>query len=163
MQEEYLSLLEYEKLIIEQDINTYLGLLGKSYILESRIKSLDKVKLKQEYLKSKGRPCELYDIDDIIGFRISADTKEDLFLIEAFLESTFFYKYPMVKFVDFYAHPKETGYKAFNVFFMSHNGIRFEIQMMTKEMRIWTNKTHAEHDNRKYGKIISTKKINTNF
>ncbi len=157
MQEEYLYLLESEKSLIEQDLNTYLGLLGKSYILESRIKSPDKVKLKQDYLRSKGRPCEICDVDDIIGFRISTETDEDLFFIEAFLESTLFYTYPMVKFVDFYAHPKETGYKAFNIFFISHHGVRFEVQMMTKEMRMWTNKTHEEHDKMKYEKVRDAK------
>lgn len=152
-EEEYLNLLESEKSLIEQELNNNLGLLGKNYTLESRIKDIEKVRIKQEYLKIKGRPHKLTDVDDIIGFRISAENDEDLFLIKAFLEGTFFCIYEMVKIVDFYANPKDTGYKAFNIFFVSPRGIRFEIQMMTNEMKRWTNETHQEHDRRKYGKI----------
>lgn len=149
-EDDYFKFLESEKLLIEQEINNYLGLLGKKYVLDSRIKSPEKIRIKQEYLKRKGRPYNLTDIDDIIGFRISTETDNDLLLIEAFLEGTFFYTYQMVKFVDFYSKPKETGYKAFNIFFISHHGIHFEIQMMTERMRDWTNSTHIEHDIRKY-------------
>lgn len=156
-EEEYLNLLESEKMLIEHEINEYLKLLGKKYTLDSRIKNLEKVRTKQKYLKMKGRPHELFDVDDIIGFRISADTDEDLFSIEAFLEGTIFYTHNMVKFVDFYANPKETGYKAFNIFFISSHGVRFEIQMMTEDMKKWTNDTHLEHDIRKYGRIRGMK------
>lgn len=151
-EDDYFKFLEFEKLLIEQEINNYLGLLGIKYVLDSRIKSLEKIKIKQEYLKRKGRPCDLTDVYDIVGFRISTETEDDLLLIEAFLEGTIFYTYQMIKFVDFYFKPKDTGYKAFNIFFISHHGIHFEIQLMTENMKKWTNSTHLEHDIRKYGR-----------
>lgn len=153
LEDEYLALLENEKTLIEEEISKYLKIFGKKYVLDSRIKNPEKVRIKQEYLRIKGRPNKITDIDDIIGFRISAENDEDLLSIKAFLERTLFCEYEMVKCVDFYSKPKETGYKAYNIFFISTHGICFEIQMMTEDIRKWTNSTHKEHDIRKYGRI----------
>jgi len=57
---------------------------------------------------------------------------------------------------NFFNNPKSTGYKAFNCFY-DNWAFNTEIQMMTKEMRDWTNATHNEHNKRKYGDILTRK------
>ena len=33
----------------------------------------------------------------------------------------------------------------------NYNGVNTEIQVMTKEMKLWTNQTHDEYNSQKYG------------
>ena len=84
----------------------------KHFILESRIKSVDKIKLKYKLQIKKGLSGNANGlVPDIIGFRISVDSEDE---------------------VDF------------------SDEIPFEIQIMTEQMRDWTNKTHLEYDEEKY-------------
>ena len=84
----------------------------KPFLLESRIKSVDKIKLKYKLQIKKGLSGNANGlVPDIIEFRISVDSEDE---------------------VDF------------------SDEIPFEIQIMTEQMRDWTNKTHLEYDEEKY-------------
>ncbi len=150
MKEEYLEdIARLEAYEMEEILKKFLDtFFGKDYILEFRIKSLAKMKLKQKLYAERKGSCELEDIPDIIGFRIAVDREDDVHelmdLICRFLHPT--------RVVNFFNNTY-TDYKAYNIFFEDIE-INTEIQVMTKEMRDWTNMTHKEHDERKYGSVL---------
>ncbi|MCM1052372.1 MAG: RelA/SpoT domain-containing protein [Ruminococcus sp.] len=156
MKEEYLEELAYlEAYEMQEILKSFLDTkYDKDYILEFRIKSLDKIKLKQRLYAMRYGYFELLDVPDIIGFRIAIDTEEDVQLIASLID----YYFRPTRIVDFFEKPKETGYKAYNYFFENEE-IGTEIQIMTKEMRDWTNSTHEEHDERKYGAVLERTKV----
>lgn len=153
VKEEYLENLFF--LEIEEIKDTLINILnqsGISYQLEFRVKSLEKIRQKQLLFKERSKPCSLFDVPDILGFRISVDSESDVYRIFALLNDYF----EPSRVIDFFNNPKSTGYKAFNCFY-DNWAFNTEIQMMTKEMRDWTNATHDEHNKRKYGDILTRK------
>ncbi len=127
----------------------------QDYILECRLKSKEKIHIKQQFLIQKYPDSEefLKDISnmpDIVGFRISVDSLEDVKEIAKVLSSNAdFYKE-----LNYYEKPKESGFRAIVLQFWSDvSGFRYEIQLMTKEMRMWVNHTHRDYDEEKYGVI----------
>ena len=82
----------------------------------------------------------------------SVDSESDVYRIFALLNDYF----EPSRVIDFFNNPKSTGYKAFNCFY-DNWAFNTEIQIMTKEMRDWTNATHDEHNKRKYGEILTRK------
>lgn len=125
---------------------------GVPYQMEFRVKSLEKIHQKQLLFKERNQSCELFDVPDILGFRISVDTERDVYKVFALLNDYF----EPIRVVDFFNNPKSTGYQAFNCFY-DNWAFNTEIQIMTKEMRDWTNATHDEHNKRKYGEILTRK------
>ena len=120
----------------------------KPYILDSRVKNINKLKKKQLYLSDiYNYPVELFDIPDIVGFRISVPTEEDVVEVSKIVKD----KLLPTRLVDYFNKPRETGFKAFLYYFQDCK-INTEIQIMTEEMMEWTNATHEEHNIRKYGK-----------
>lgn len=101
---------------------------GQDYILECRIKSMEKIKLKQELYRERYGDFSLFDVPDIIGFRISVDTEEDVGKVMSLILNS----YRPTRIIDFFNNPKSTGYKAYNVFF-ENLIINTEIQVMTKK------------------------------
>ena len=155
IKEEYLeelAFLEMEE--IKDELIAFLNTLDISYELENRVKSLTKIHQKQELYSERSNPVDLFDIPDIIGFRISVNTEEDVVRIFSILNKYFV----PFRIIDFFNNPKFTGYKAFNCFYDIW-GFKTEIQIMTKDMRDWTNATHDEHNERKYGDIIRDRKL----
>lgn len=128
---------------IKNFLNTYYD---KPYILDSRVKSLDKLRLKQSLMSQKlGYAVELTDLPDIIGLRISVENEQDVEemseLIKILLPD---------KVMDYFNKPKENGFKAY-LYYFEKVELNVEIQIMTMRMREWTNVTHEEHDIQKYG------------
>lgn len=153
IKEEYLeelAFLEMEE--IKEVLNNLLSNCGFSYELECRVKSLDKIHQKQTLYEERNKPSTLNDIPDIIGFRISIESEEEVIRIFSLINSHF----KPIRVVDFFNYPKVTGYKAFNCFYDNWT-FKTEIQIMTKEMRDWTNATHEEHNKRKYGDVIRSR------
>lgn len=151
IKEEYLeelAFLEMEE--IKFEIMNILSNYGKSYTLDCRVKTLEKIHQKQLLYQERNKPCTLDDIPDIIGFRIAVETQEEVIRIYTLINSIFEPK----RVVDFFNYPKSTGYKAFNCFY-GNWAFGTEIQIMTKEMRDWTNATHEEHNKLKYGDIMT--------
>ena len=148
---EELAFLEMEEIKIE--IMNILSQYDKPYILDMRVKSLDKIHQKQALYSERNKPSSLDDIPDIIGFRIAVDSEEEVIRIYNLINSIF----SPVRVIDFFNCPKDTGYKAFNCFY-DRWGLNTEIQIMTKDMRDWTNTTHEEHNQRKYGDILVRQK-----
>lgn len=150
VKEEYLeTLFSLEIEEIKDSLINILSQSGISYQLDFRVKSLDRIHQKQLLFKERNRPCELFDIPDILGFRISVDSKADVYSIFALLNTCF----EPSRVVDYFNSPKSTGYQAFNCFY-DNWAFNTEIQIMTNEMRDWTNATHDEHYKMKYGDII---------
>lgn len=150
IKEEYLeelAFLEMEE--IKEVLNNLLSNCGFSYELECRVKSLDKIHQKQALYEERNVPSTLNDIPDIIGFRISVENEEEIIRIYELINRFF----NPIRVIDFFNRPKQTGYKAFNCFY-DNWAFPTEIQIMTKEMREWTNATHEEHNKRKYGDIL---------
>lgn len=143
---EYLNIVLSEKERIKEILLDFLyRQFGKHFTLEERIKSIDKIKMKQQLIGND----DIHAIGDIIGFRISVDSDGDVLkLISIF--NKWIDKERMI--FDYFNRPKETGFKAYLIQFRN-NFIPYEIQIMTKKMRDWTNKTHAEHDKRKYNNL----------
>ncbi len=124
-----------------------------SYEVEARVKSLDKLKQKLALYSSMGvENPTLIDIPDIIGFRISLDNEAEVIKMINLINN--FAEYHRT--IDNFTYPKETGFKAF-AFYYNCFGFNTEIQIMTKNMRNWTNKTHKEYDNKKYGNLSRTR------
>ena len=151
IKEEYLEELAFlemeeikEMLIKFLDNNYYLP-----YILESRVKSISKLKQKLQLHISRGITGEnVVDILDIIGFRISVDNEDEVINMVNLMQR--FASYLRLK--DQFNNPRSTGFKAFSYYYDCF-GFNTEIQIMTKDMREWTNGTHKKHDERKYGLI----------
>lgn len=119
---------------------------GKPYTLDKRVKSTDKLKLKQGLLSNKrGYLVPIEELPDIVGFRISVENDKDVEIVSEII------KYFMLpdRVVDFFNKPKDTGFKAYLYYFKNFE-VNTEIQIMTKKMKEWTNETHDEHNKRKY-------------
>ncbi len=129
---------------------------GKPFLLESRIKSVDKIKLKQKLQIKKGYVGSINClVPDIIGFRISVDCEQDIEDVKKIFSQNwndFGERICMV--FDYIKNPKSSGFKAitlqYRVVSDFSREIPYEIQIMTKQMRDWTNKTHLEYDKKKY-------------
>ena len=120
----------------------------KPYMLESRIKSKESMLLKRDYLeKNSGHPVELTDLPDIIGFRISVDDDDSVLQLSERIKIILCPD----RVIDYYSNPKDSGFKAISCYF-TDIGINMELQIMTKQMRNWTNETHEEYKIRKYMK-----------
>lgn len=147
MNEENLQILARKNLNkIEKIIKEHLSNYDKTYLLESRVKSPYKIRLKQGWLKNLGKPYEFSDINDIIGFRICVENEQEVENITKYFSDNF----NEIDRVDYFNNPKQNGFKAYLLYF-SEDKIEFEIQFMTLEMLDFTNLTHDEHDELKYG------------
>lgn len=119
---------------------------AKPYILDCRVKTIEKMKLKQTlFLEKYGYQVELTELPDIVGFRISVENEED---VEEVSELVKGYLAPS-RVNDYFNNPGEDGFKGF-LYFLEVFGLNTEIQVMTTRMMEWTNATHDEHDKRKY-------------
>ncbi len=121
----------------------------KPYEEESRIKSENGLLRKQEKIPEYYKD-NISKIPDVLGFRISLPSDEDCPFVAKLIEE--FLK-PHTLF-DMFNNPKPTGFKAF-LYHISTEKVNIEIQIMTYQMRDWTNATHAEHEMRKYGSVLS--------
>ena len=133
--------------VLKKDILYILDLYYKKpFILDCRIKSKEKLILKQKLLQKKyNRNIDIYSLADIIGIRISVDTEKDVLEVGDLIYKT--YNPDWSK--DYIKEPSVLGFKALSYYF-EHFGINTEIQVMTKEMMRWTNNTHKEYDEEKY-------------
>ena len=113
---------------------------NKPYELDCRVKTPEKLREKQKLMNYSS----IIACKDIIGFRISVDSEDEVLELSRLVESL-----GPNSVVDYFNKPRETGFKAFLYYF--ELDINTEIQIMTKEMKEWTNKTHDEHNKRKYG------------
>lgn len=119
----------------------------KTYVLDCRVKTLDKLKLKQNlFITQKGYFVELTDLPDIIGFRISVETEKEVEELSNLISN----KLQPSRVIDYFNKPRETGFKAY-LYYFENIEINTEIQIMTVPMMEWTNATHEEHNERKYG------------
>jgi len=107
------------------------------YDFEYRIKTRASIERKQN-LNSR---IKLYQIPDILGFRISVPNDEYVLIISKIMA-----RMEPITFTDFFNTPRNSGFKAFIYRFGS-----FEIQIMTYQMRDWTNNTHDEYEKQRYG------------
>ena len=122
----------------------------KPFVLESRIKDINKLRMQQElYSKRYGYNVSLDELPDIVGFRISVENDSEVIflgsIIKNFLEPN--------RFVDYFSNPKESGFKAL-IYYFKENNINVEIQVMTIEKMYFTNATQKKHDEIKYAKIL---------
>ena len=151
LEDEELQLLAEEQMNrLRTEIQKYLNkFYDKTYILDSRVKSPDKLKMKQTLISSKkGYPIKLNDLPDIIGLRISVETEQDVEKMSELIKGL-----SPSKVMDYFNTPRENGFKAF-LYYFENIGINVEIQIMTVQMMEWTNATHKEHDTKKYGQKI---------
>ncbi len=137
---EELAFLEMEE--IKDVLISFLDKCNISYELDFRVKSLDKIHQNQLLFKENNGVSDLSDIPDIIGFRISVDSDQEVLRI---FDLLFDYFIP-ISVGDVFNHTNNTGYKAFSCYYDVW-GINTEIQIMTKNMRDYINSHHEEHDN----------------
>ena len=125
----------------------------KPFVLDYRIKSKEKLLLKQKLLEARDKePVTISSLADIVGFRISVDTEDDVKEVSQLINKLF----RVTRCIDYFSNPSPSGFKAFMYYFEDNNDsnmVNTEIQVMTKEMMHWTNETHKEVDERKYGHI----------
>lgn len=147
-EDEKLQLLAEDQMnILTKEIENFLNrYYDKPYILDSRVKSPYKLRLKQSLISSKkGYPIKLTELPDIIGLRISVETEQDVEEMNELIKIL-----SPDKVVDYFNKPNENGFKAY-LYYFEKVGLNVEIQIMTMRMREWTNATHEEHDTQKYG------------
>lgn len=121
------------------------------FTIETRIKSdvaLERKKAIMDCQQQKGYK-EIFDIPDIIGLRILTENENDCYVISEILNTHF----SPSRIIDYFTQPRDTGFKAY-LYFYTNLDIHSEIQIMTYQMRDWTNSTHKEHELRKYGNYI---------
>ena len=122
---------------------------NKPFTLEHRIKSLENLQRKQLLWKQrKGYLPRISQLPDIIGYRIAVDDEADCELIANIISS--FLKPQGL--IDYFHIPRETGFKAF-LYYLENGKINTEIQVMSTQMKDWTNATHEEHENLKYASV----------
>lgn len=149
LEEEELQRLAGELMnILKEEIKNFLDkYYDRPYILDSRVKNLDKLKMKQALFSSEeGYQIKLSALPDIVGFRISVETEKNVEDLSELIKNRLLPN----GIIDYFNKPKENGFKAF-LFHFEDFGINTEIQIMTIRMMEWTNSTHEEHDYRKYG------------
>lgn len=127
----------------------------KPFLLESRVKEADKIKVKCAYNEDKyNEPFSAYDIKDIVGIRVIVDTEDDVREVRSILSRT---ALPFDDEIDTLINPRESGYRAIALYYYPKPGdycpVHAEVQIMTREMAKWVNETHEEYDQRKYGHI----------
>ncbi len=151
---EYLNFLEEQ---VTEVVSTVRGFIDsyfkENYILDYRLKSLEKINLKLSLFKKKhGREYSVIELPDIIGLRISVDDEMNVpQIVRCLISQKIFMCYGVI---DYFNNPKSNGFKAELLQFRAQkNGImyNFEIQVMTKAMRKFAEETHREHDKEKYG------------
>jgi len=90
IKKEYLeSLFSLEIEEIKDILINILSQSGVPYQMEFRVKSLEKIHQKQLLFKERNQSCELFDVPDILGFRISVDTERDVYKVFALLNDYF--------------------------------------------------------------------------
>lgn len=120
-----------------------------SFVIDSRIKSHESIEGKKKLLKNKfGKDFTMSELPDVIGYRISVETEEECKEIAKILNEII----PPQGIVDYFKYPKDTGFRAYLYYYTGY-GINSEIQIMTFKMKDWTNSTHKEHEERKYGHL----------
>lgn len=153
-EEEYLIFLEEQ---IEEVVNMVRNYINtcflENYMLEYRLKSLNKINLKLSLFERKhGRKFSVLELPDIIGLRISVDDEISVpYIVRCLLQQEMFQCYGII---DYFNNPKKNGFKAALLQFKTQkDGItyNFEIQIMTRSMRKIAEQTHQEHDREKYG------------
>ncbi len=118
----------------------------KEFVLDSRIKTPEKMLKKIELRRKNGREeYSPFDIPDIIGFRVSVDSEDEVIEVSKLIEQ----ELDPIRKVDYLNNPKESGFKA-NLYYFLYGPTTVEIQVMTKEMKLWTNQTHDEYNKRTY-------------
>ncbi|MCH5167168.1 MAG: hypothetical protein J1F35_04660 [Erysipelotrichales bacterium] len=119
---------------------------GKPYTLEYRIKSPEKIRLKQElFSKMKGIDFPLWALPDIIGYRIGVESEEEVEVLNQLIKM----EYEPIRIMDYFNNPKESGFRAYLQQF-DNARVNTEIQIMTFDMIKWTNATHQDYDDKKY-------------
>ncbi len=127
----------------------------RPFLVESRVKEADKIRLKCAYNEEKyNEPFSAYDIKDIVGIRIIVDTEDDIREVRNILSKT---SLPVDDEIDTITSPRESGFRAIALYYYPKAGdycpVHAEVQIMTREMAKWVNETHEEYDQRKYGHI----------
>ena len=109
------------------------------YKLEYRIKSEDHIyrKLQKNNLKN------IIDVEDVIGFRILVENENLCHRVYSILTNY----YEPYKISNYFINPKNTGFKAYK---LDKYDINTEIQIMTHDMKIITERTHLIHEREKY-------------
>jgi len=133
--------------IFERQMTIFLdSYYGKPYTLDKRIKSVDKIRMKQRFLsEKKGYLVPLKEISDIVGLRISVESEKDVEIVSKIIKEEALPR----KIIDYFNKPKDTGFKAYLYYFENFE-VSTEVQIMTEKMKEWTNATHDEYNHRKY-------------
>ena len=112
----------------------------KNYILDVRIKTPENMINKIESQRKEGRKdYSIFDIPDIISLKISVDTEEDVIELSKLIEE----KLEPIR--------QENNFNA-SLYYLKYYYLPFdiEVQIMTKEMKLLTAKTHDEHTKRRH-------------
>ncbi len=112
----------------------------KDYILDVRIKTPENMINKMESQRKEGKKdYSIFDIPDIISLKISVDTEEDVIELSKLIEE----KLEPIR--------QENNFNA-NLYYLKYYYLPFdiEVQIMTKEMKLLTAKTHDEHTKRRH-------------
>lgn len=133
--------MESKKIIEEMKIEINDLMIGISYKLKYRIKSEDHIYRKFQKKNFK----KITDVEDILGFRIMVETEELCHRVYSILTQ----HYIPYKISNYFIHPKTTGFKAY-ILKLNQFDINTEIQIMTYDMEIITEKTHLIHEQTKY-------------
>lgn len=130
------------KLLDKINHDIYKLLEGKvEYNIIYRIKSEEHLLRKYSLRKYK----RLEDVEDIIGFRILL--KDEVLCNEVY--NILYEKYKPYKVSNYFKKPKDTGFKAY-LLKTDYYEINLEVQIMTYDMDSLAEKTHINHENRKY-------------
>lgn len=145
----------------EQKFQAYIKRIYKDeFLLEHRIKSLKSIKRKQSFAEHNGSKLNLSQIPDLVGYRISVHNESD----RNYLANLLFFdgkswdkRLEPDYVINYFDPPRESGFNAI-LYRYENFAVNTEVQIMTFEMRKWTNETHGEYE-KKYDNLDQDKKI----
>lgn len=130
---------------IEETISQALAAEGIDATVNGRRKNLYSI-----YLKMQQKHRRFLDVFDLYGFRIIVEEDDQCYRALGIVHHC--YRPISEQFNDFIANPKVNGYQSLHTTLMARGGVKFEVQIRTREMHQIAESGIAAHWQYKIGK-----------
>lgn len=105
--------------------------------LTGRVKTLESVVKKLKKKNLGGQEFTQYNMEDIIGLRLTLDNNKDILSAAEAIKA----KFPILKDEDYITHPQSSGYRSYHLTAMI-DGKPVEIQLRTRNQTKWADAQH---------------------
>lgn len=132
---------------IEETLSRALAAEGLSAAVKGRRKNLYSI-----YRKMREKHRRFLDVFDLYGVRVIVDTVDQCYRVLGIVHHQ--YRPISEQFNDFIANPKVNGYQSLHTTVMARGGIKFEVQIRTREMDQIAESGIAAHWQYKLGERV---------